>query len=143
MRKFIETTGRSEEDAIAAALFQLQKLNGEAWEAVGEAVPFSAFVNNAYTFENLEEGTYRVVEADAAVDGYYLVTTYSENAVLTQSQDEMGNTAVSDGALSVTNTYTEKYQPIHTAGSIVVTKTANGAETIIQRTTFQTAEIPN
>ena len=90
------------------ATFQLQKLNGLVWENIGEAVAYSAFVDGAYTFEDLEEGTYRVVESNAEVEGYTLETTYSENVVLTMMFAENGDASVSSGIFSVTNTYEEE-----------------------------------
>ena len=96
----------------AAALFQLQKLNGEAWEAVGEAVAFAAFENGNYTFENLEEGTYRVVESGAEIDGFTLETVYGENVVLTKTVSENGDTSVNSGNYAVTNEYEEEEELI-------------------------------
>ena len=96
---------------------------------MGEAVPFSAFVNNAYTFTDLVEGTYRVIESGAAVSGYTLETTYGENVVLTKTTATNGDTSVNSGAIIVTNKYTEIYVPVHTLGSIVVNKTTSGATT--------------
>ena len=87
------------------ATFQLQKLNGETWTNVGEAVAYSSFVNNAYKFAGLEEGTYRIVESGAEVDGYTLETTYSDNVVLTKTTAENGDTSVNSGEFFVTNTY--------------------------------------
>ena len=113
----------------ADATFQLQMLDGETWTNVGEAVAYSAFVDNAYTFTELAEGTYRVVESGAEVEEYNLTTTYSADVVLTKTTADNGDTSVSDGAIFVTNTYTEIYEPVHTLGSIVVNKTATGATT--------------
>ena len=100
----IKTTTGAE--TPATALFQLEMLNGETWEAVGEAVPYSAFENGSYTFADLEAGTYRVVETDAEVEDNTLETTYGENAVLTQTEAENGDTTVSNGEFTVENEYT-------------------------------------
>ena len=91
----------------AGATFQLQKLNGDTWTNVGEAVPFSAFVNNTYTFTDLVEGTYRVIESGATIDGYTLETTYSDEVILTKTTAENGDTSVSIGSYVVTNEYEE------------------------------------
>ena len=99
-----DTTGAT---TPADATFQLQKLVGETWTNLSEAVPFSAFVNNAYTFTELEEGTYRVVESGAEVEGYTLETTYGANVVLAKITAENGDTSVSNGNYSVTNKYEE------------------------------------
>ena len=120
----------------AGTTFQLQKLDGNDWVNVGEAVAFSSFVDNVYTFTELEEGTYKVVERGAEVDGYALETVYSGNVVLTKTTAQNGNTAVGNGAIEVTNTYTEIHIPVHTLGSVVVTKKATGATTPAG-TTFQ------
>ena len=113
----------------ADATFQLQKMEGNDWTNVGEAIAYSAFVDGAYTFAELEEGTYRVVESGAEIADLNLTTTYSENAVLNKTTAANGDTTVSNGAIFVTNTYTEIHQPVHTQGSIVVIKNAIGAET--------------
>ena len=91
----------------AGTLFQLQKLIGEIWTNVGEAVEYSAFVDGAYTFAELAEGTYRVVESGAEVEGYTLETTYGANVVLAKITAENGDTSVSNGNYSVTNKYEE------------------------------------
>ena len=91
----------------ADAAFQLQKMEGNDWVNVGEAVAFSQFVDGAYTFTGLEEGTYRIVESGAEVEGYTLETTYSANVVLTKTTAENGDTSVSNGNYSVTNKYEE------------------------------------
>ena len=95
----------------AGATFQLQIQNGQDWINVGAAVPFSAFVNNAYTFTNLEEGTYRIVESGAEVEGYTLETTYSANVVLTKTTADNGDTAVDSNKISVTNAYAIEEKP--------------------------------
>ena len=123
------TKNASGADTPADTTFQLQKLNGETWTNVGEAVLFSAFVNNVYTFTELEEGTYRVVESGAEVDEFHLETTYGENVVLTKSTADNGDTSVNGGSILVTNAYTEIHVPVHTLGSIVVRKTTTGATT--------------
>ena len=120
----------------ATATFQLQKMEGNDWTDVGEAVAYSAFVDNAYTFADLEEGTYRVVESGAEVADFNLTTVYSDDVVLNKTTAENGDTTVDNGSIFVTNTYTEIYLPVHTLGSIVVTKNATGAETP-EDTTFQ------
>lgn len=109
--------------------FQLQKQEGNEWINVGEAVAYSTFVGNAYTFSELEEGTYRVVESGAEVDGYTLETGYSADAVLSKTTANNGDTSVSNGTISVTNKYTEIHVPMHTLGSITVNKTTTGATT--------------
>ena len=58
----------------ADTTFQLQKKEGDEWINVGEAIAFSKFANNAYNFTDLEEGTYRVIESGATIDGYTLET---------------------------------------------------------------------
>ena len=110
----------------ADAAFQLQKLNGESWINVGEAVPFSAFVNNAYTFTGLGEGTYRVIESGAEIEAFRLETTYGENVVLTRTTADNGDSAVNSGSILVTNTYDPF---VHTPGTITVNKIATGAAT--------------
>ena len=113
----------------ANAMFQLQKMEGNDWTNVGAAVAYSAFIDNAYTFADLEEGTYRVVESGAEVADFNLTTTYSDDVVLNKETAENGDTTVDNGSIFVTNTYTEIYLPVHTLGSIVVTKNASGAAT--------------
>ena len=113
----------------AATAFQLQKLSGDTWTNVGEAVEYSAFVDGAYTFAELAEGTYRVVESGAEVADFNLTTTYSDNVVLNKTTADNGDTSVDDGAIFVTNTYTEIYLPVHTLGSILITKNTSGATT--------------
>ena len=113
----------------ADATFQLQKMEGNDWTNVGEAVAYSAFVDGACTFAELEEGTYRVVESGAEIADLNLTATYSENAVLNKTTAANGDTTVGNGAIFVTNTYTEIHQPVHTQGSIVVIKNATGATT--------------
>ena len=87
------------------AAFQLQKMEGNEWVNVGEAVAFSQFADGAYTFADLEEGTYRIVETGAEVDGYTLETTYSANVVLTKTTAANGDTSVNSNEISVTNAY--------------------------------------
>ena len=99
------TTGAETPDE---ATFQLQKMEGNERTNVGEAVAYSAFVGGAYSFAELEEGTYRVVESNAEVEGYTLETTYSENVVLTETVAENGDITVSSGSISVTNAYEEE-----------------------------------
>ena len=106
--------------------FQLQKLNGNDWENIGEAVAFSSFVDNVYAFTELEEGTYRVIESGAEIEEFHLETTYGENVVLTKTTANNGDTSVSSGSALVTNIYTPY---IHTPGSITVNKTTTGAAT--------------
>ena len=110
----------------AGATFQLQKMEGNEWINVGEPIAYSAFVENAYTFTKLEEGTYRVIESGAEIEEHHLVTTYSENVVLTKTTAENGDTSVNSGSILVTNTYTDY---VHTLGSIVVNKNTTGATT--------------
>ncbi|MBR4869209.1 MAG: Cna B-type domain-containing protein [Oscillospiraceae bacterium] len=122
----------------AIATFQLQKSVDEAWVNVGAAVAYSAFAEGSYTFGDLAEGTYRVVEASAEVDGYTLVTTYTGSAVLVKNEADNGDTSVTNGSITVSNVYTKEetpedpnlpYVPTHTSGSIVVNKTSTGAVT--------------
>ena len=95
----------------ADAAFQLQKMEGNDWVNVGEAVAFSQFVDGAYTFTELEEGTYRIVESGAEVEGYTLETTYSANVVLTKTTADNGDTAVDSNKISVTNAYAIEEKP--------------------------------
>ena len=91
----------------ATATFQLQKQDGENWINVGEAVPYSAFVDGKYTFSDLNEGTYRVIESGADVEGFTLTTTNSGNVVLTKSYRD-GDTSVNSGEISLVNEYEEE-----------------------------------
>ena len=91
----------------ANTTFQLQKRSGNDWINVGEAVAYSAFTQNTYTFAELEEGTYRVVETGAEVDGCALETVYSENVVLTKTTADNGDTSVGNGSYVVTNKHEE------------------------------------
>ena len=122
----IVTKNTSGATTPADATFQLQKMEGDEWINVGEPVAYSAFVENAYTFTELEEGTYRVVESGAEIEEFRLETTYGENVVLTKTTTENGDTSVSSGSALVTNIYTPY---IHTPGSITVNKIATGAAT--------------
>ena len=110
----------------ATATFQLQKQDGEEWVNVGEAVPYSAFVDGQYTFSGLTEGSYRVIEDGAAIAEYRLATSSSGNVVLTKTTEDDGDTFVSSGSIEVTNVYTAY---VHTLGSITVTKISTGATT--------------
>ena len=125
----VVTTEATGATTPASTTFQLQKQEGNEWINVGEAVAYSAFIDNTYTFNELEEGTYKVVESGAEVDGYTLETSYSADAVLSKTTANNGDTSVSNGAISVTNKYTEIYVPVHTLGSITVSKTTTGATT--------------
>ena len=113
-------------DTPATATFQLQKQDGENWINVGEAVPYSAFVDGKYTFSGLTEGTYRVIESGAWVEDYRRTTVYGENVTLIKTTEDDGDTFVSNDSIEVTNTYTPY---VHTLGSITVTKTSTGAAT--------------
>ena len=95
----------------ADAIFQLQKKEGNDWVNVGEAVAFSQFVDGAYTFADLEEGTYRVVETGAEVEGFNLTTRYSADAVLEKATADNGDTSVGSGTIEVTNVYTAEPTP--------------------------------
>lgn len=106
---FIVVTKVAEGAAVpATATFQLQKLNDEEWTNVRAAVEYSAFVDGTYTFNELEEGTYRVVESGADVDGYTLETTCGDDVVLVKSVKDNGDSYVSNAIITVTNIYTEK-----------------------------------
>ena len=98
-------------DTPATATFQLQKQDGEAWINVGEAVPYSAFVDGKYTFSDLTEGSYRVIEDGAEIDGFTLTTTNSGNVVLTKSYN-YGDTSVNNGEISLVNEYEEEEEII-------------------------------
>ena len=89
----------------ATTTFQLQKQEGEEWVNVGEAVEYAKFVNNAYNFTGLEEGTYRVVESGAEIEGYTLATTYGEAVALTLTTADNGDTSVSNATFSIVNDY--------------------------------------
>ena len=71
----------------ATATFQLQMLDGENWINVGEAVPYSAFVDGKYTFSGLTEGSYRVIEDGAEVEEFHLVTVDGEIVTLTKTTE--------------------------------------------------------
>ena len=113
----------------ADAKFQLEKKVGENnWAAVGDPVLYSAFVANAetgameYTFSNLAKGTYHVVETNAdSISNYSWGVSYSGNVELVEtSVGDKGDTQVSSGAITVTNTYTEH------KGSLKISKTITG-----------------
>ncbi|MBQ1237383.1 MAG: hypothetical protein IIX70_03730, partial [Oscillospiraceae bacterium] len=114
------------------ATFQLQNLSGDFWTNVGEAVAYSAFANGAYTFTELAEGTYRILESGAVIDGYTLVTTYSANVVLNKTTADNGDTSVNDGSISVTNRYIEISVPVHTPEIIEETQDISEADVDVQ-----------
>ena len=110
-------------------VFQLQKRSGNEWVNVGEAVAYSAFDQNKYTFAELEEGTYRVAETGAEVNGYTLQTVYSEDVVLAKTTADNGDTSVGNGGIEVTNTYTENDTPVYTPDPTETTKNTTAATT--------------
>jgi hypothetical protein len=94
-------------DTPATATFQLQMLDGENWINVGEAVPYSAFVDGQYTFSGLTEGSYRVIEDGAEIEEFHLVTVDGEIVTLTKSYND-GDTSVNNGEISLVNEYEEE-----------------------------------
>ena len=64
-------------------------------------------VDGKYTFSDLTEGTYRVIEDGAEVEGFIPTTTNSGNVVLTKSY-HYGDTSVNNGEISLVNEYEEE-----------------------------------
>ena len=72
------------------------------------SVTYDEFTDGSYTFTDLGEGTYSVLESAADVADYDLEVTVSGVAELTKSTASNGDTAVSSGTITVTNAYSLK-----------------------------------
>jgi|GEM_PF-2738193 len=125
-------------DEAADFEFEIYSEDGELFDTITAADVASTGMTS---IDRVPFGTYYIVEKDASIDGYTLVTTFTVGNG--EAQEECDDVILSEDSTEayvyVNNTYEEELPPEPTTGSLTIDKSIVGLETAPNGLSFTVA----